>query len=378
MNSVIVWFRKDLRLSDNPALVWAVEYANTQSMALIPLFIDSDGDESPWSLGGASRVWLHESLKSLQTSLEALGSTLILRKGPAVDVLKQVAKETDARAICWNRRYEPAIIERDQKIKSYFGSQNIEARSFNGSLLREPWEIQNKQGKPFQVYTPFYKTLSASLDEISDPLKIPSKIPVSSKFPQSDSLASLQLLPKISWHESIQKNWTVAESSAQIQLNNFLNQPILTYSEARNRPAVHGTSRLSPYLHWGQISPRQIWNQIRSKYRQPKEGVEVYSKEIIWREFAYHLLFHFPHTPAKPLRAEFELFPWKVNSPHWNHWIQGLTGYPIVDAGMRELWTTGWMHNRVRMIVASFLVKDLLIPWQEGAKWFWDTLGMWG
>lgn len=367
MHKVIIWFRQDLRLDDNPALQKALE----KGEAIIPLYIWAPEEEGEWAPGGATKWWLHHSLKSLDEQLQKVGLSLIIRKGKSLDVLKEVIKETGAKGVFWNRRYEPAIIKRDSLIKSILHDEKISVQSFNSALLFEPWEIKNKQGKPFQVFTPFWKNCCTH----------PTPQPLSYKLPSlkparilSLKIEDLELLPRIQWDEGIKKMWTPGAMEAKQVLAQFLDEAILTYPELRDRPDLPGVSRLSPYLHFGEISPRMIYAEILKKYGTRHPETETYLRQLGWRDFAHHLLYHFPSTPAHPLRKEFLDFPWDDNLQALHAWQKGLTGYPIIDAGMRQLWTTGWMHNRVRMLVGSFLVKDLFIPWQEGAKWFWDTL----
>ena len=363
---IILWFRKDLRLMDNPALRSALERG-----AIVPVFVWSPDEEGDWPPGGASRFWLHQSLQALDGKLRELGSRLIIRHGNSQEVLESLVKETGANAIFWNRRYEPAIIERDKSIKEHFRKSGIDAQSFNSHLLFEPWTIANKAGKPFQVFTPFWKTCLASASSIPEPLTTPKKIFAPQRWPKSLRLEELELEPKVKWAEGIRAAWESGEVGAQKQLKRLLQNVISKYEESRNRPDQRGTSRLSPHLHFGEISVRQIWHGVR---KHKSASAQKFLAELGWREFAHHLLFHFPQTPTEPLRADFKKFRWNDDAQALRAWQRGQTGYPIVDAGMRELWTTGWMHNRVRMIVGSFLVKDLLLPWQSGARWFWDTL----
>ena len=367
--AVIVWFRKDLRLSDNPALSAAVKTGG----AVIPLFIWSPEEEGSWPPGGASKWWLHQSLKSLAGDVAAGGSSLVVRTGSALAVLQDLIKQTGAKSVYWNRRYEPAVIERDSIIKKSLRNSGVEVESFNSALLFEPWEIETGSKTPFKVYTPFWRACMKK-DGIAEPIAAPKKLPPLSSKIKSEPLETLGLLPKIKWYSGMEENWTPGEAGAKEQLRRFVSGKAEHYDEGRNLPAVTGTSRLSPHLHFGEIGPREIWRALGSDQKKTPEGVETYRKEIVWREFAYHLLFHFPKTPTEPLRPDFKKFPWKKNKKYFTAWTKGKTGYPIVDAGMRELWHTGWMHNRVRMIVASFLIKHLLISWQEGAEWFWDTL----
>ncbi|MCG3198678.1 MAG: deoxyribodipyrimidine photo-lyase [Candidatus Omnitrophica bacterium] len=368
----IVWFHQDLRLKDNPALVEAIK----QGGAVIPLYIWELSEEGEWGPGGASRVWLHQSLKSLDMSLRARGSALVLRRGESIPVLRSVIRETGADAVYWNRRYEPHAIGMDQQVKTELRSNGIHAESFCASLLFEPWDVRTRQGTPFKVFTPFWKACLAAPDP-PFPLSVPSTIPSLKHRPQTLSLEDLRLKPQMEWVQGILKAWDVGEEAAHNALLRFLKRGIGVYSKDRERPDRTGSSRLSPYLHHGELSPRTVWHLV-SKWREMhKGGVEAaqdYLRELIWREFAYHLLFHFPETVSAPLRAEFAAFPWKQDRFGLLAWQRGKTGYPLVDAGMRELWATGWMHNRVRMVAASFLTKHLRIRWQEGARWFWDTL----
>lgn len=358
----ILWFRHDLRLSDNPALRAAVDLGGP----LIPLFILDEAGEGNWRLGAASRWWLHHSLKSLGDSLESKDSKLVLRTGEAGIVLKRLCDETGAKAVYWNRRYEPAIVERDTSLKKELASMGIEVKSFNGSLLQSPLKITNKSGSPFKVFTPFWKHIRNL--NTREPIERPKKMVAPESWPSSEDLVVWQLLPKIKWDSGFYDEWEPGEEGARKVLDRFARVRVEAYSADRDNPAVRGVSRLSPHLHFGEISPNQIWNRLDLDKHEP------YLRQIGWREFSHHLLFHFKDTPEKPLRPEFEKFPWKRNRDWLEAWQRGATGYPIVDAGMRELWKTGWMHNRVRMIAASFLVKHLLQHWQEGAEWFWDTL----
>lgn len=363
--TTIVWFRRDLRLADQDAMLAAL----ARGGAIIPVFIWAPEEEAPWAPGAASRWWLHESLHALDTSLRKRGSALVIRRGPSLDVLQQLIKETGATAVYWNRLYEPAAIARDRTVKTALRADGIEAKSFNSALLYEPWTIQTQAGKPYQVFTPFYRACQA-LDAPSTPRPSPAQLPSAPIIP-SMSVGDLGLLPSIKWYDGMAATWKPGEDGALERLDSFRPRAP-RYKMERDRPDFVSTSRISPHLHFGEISPRQVWWTIRKAH--PGGSAEPYLRQLIWREFAHHLLYHFPHTPTEPLRPEFTRFPWAENAHALKAWQKGRTGYPIVDAGMRELWHTGWMHNRVRMIVASFLVKDLLIPWQAGAAWFWETL----
>ncbi len=371
---ILVWFRRDLRLDDQPALADALIHGRP----IIPFYVSDESDQFDWPAGAASRWWLHHSLDRLHKQLTSLGSRLIIRRGDALSQLVSVIDETQATAVFWTRCYEPASIVRDSRVKSELRSRGITAESSNGQLLFEPWDVKTKEGRPYQVFTPFWKSC-LNRDPPEEPLPAPKRVPSPEHWPSSLTINQLDLLPKISWDASLKSTWQTGSNSAVAELNRFLESTVFEYDIARDQPGRRGTSRLSPYLHFGEISPRTIWhttNRIVKELRDGREstGAETFLKEIGWREFAYHLMYHFPKTTTQPLRPEYSRFPWREDAEGLAAWQRGQTGYPIVDAGMRELWNTGWMHNRVRMIVASFLVKDLLISWQRGAEWFWETL----
>ncbi|MAT68813.1 MAG: deoxyribodipyrimidine photolyase [Planctomycetaceae bacterium] len=367
----IVWFRNDLRITDQPALIAAAERG-----PVVPVFIWAPEEEAPWEPGGASRWWLHHSLESLQQQLESCGARLILRQGESLATLQQLIEETDADAVMWCRRYEPVVIRRDKQIKTQLADSGVHVESFNGSLLHEPWTIETKQEDPYTVFTPFWKRcLAAETDR--EPGKGFRKIAGPDTWPESTPLKQLGLLPKIRWDRAFYDEWDVGAPAAEKRLRRFLKERLKDYKEDRNRIDIEGYSKLSPHLHFGEISPRQIWQATQEAMDGKNElhkGGDHFLSEVGWREFAHHLLFHFPHTTEQPLREKFEDFPWSTSRKRLQAWQRGQTGYPIVDAAMRGLWTTGFMANRARMVVASFLTKDLLIPWQEGARWFWDTL----
>ena len=372
--ATILWLRLDLRLADNPALEAAIQRGGP----VVPVFIWSPEEEAPWTPGGASRWWLHQSLAALEARLREAGSRLVIRRGSTLETLRALAKEAGADAVFWNRRYEPAVIARDAKVKEALRGDGLTVESFNAALLHEPWTIENKSGKPFQVFTPYWKHCLAKADPAA-PLSAPKSIAAPAQWPKSLALDELGLVPKLPWTDGLRAAWEPGEAGATAALSRFLAKAFDDYSAQRNRPDLTGTSRLSPHLHFGEISPRQIWHALArmAKQRGLPEAQwrgSQFLAEVGWREFSHHLLFHFPHTPTEPLRADFKKFRWRKDAAWLKAWQRGRTGYPIVDAGMRELWKTGWMHNRVRMIVASFLVKDLLLSWEEGAAWFWDTL----
>lgn len=385
----ILWFRQDLRLADNPALLAAVERAETQGAsgdggrgAVVPVYIWSPEEEGDWAPGGAQRWWLHQSLKSLASSLEKIGSRLILREGPTQDVLDDLITKTKADAVFWNRRYEPAVIERDKSIKHWLRhDRDVMAKSFNSHLLYEPWEVKTGGGGPYKVYSPFWRNVEKQPSP-DLPRDAPDSIPAPDHWPSSADLDTLGLEPTRDWKDGLTEAFTPGEAAAQERLGTFLDDAIRSYKDDRNFPSTPGTSKLSPHLFHGEIGPRQCYHAARkfmadgrrNLTSDEKNQCEHFVKEIGWREFAYHVLYHFPHTPEQPLQEKYAKFPWKDDPDGLKRWQKGQTGYPIIDAGMRELYATGWMHNRVRMIVASFLVKDLLISWEEGEKWFWDTL----
>ena len=370
----IVWLRADLRLGDHPALQAAIKRGGP----VIPVFIYAPEEEAPWQPGAASRWWLHQSLVALDSSLRAVGTRLVLRRGPTLQTLRGLISETGAGAVFWNRRYEPAVITRDTTVREVLAGEGVEAESFAGALLHEPWTIENGGGKPYRVFTAFWRTCQAR-PGVAGPLAAPRTLRPPARWPKSLPLEDLELEPKVDWAGGVRSVWHPGENGARAQLERFLVEGLGNYDEARNRPDVAGTSRLSPHLHFGEITPRQIWHEVRRQAESNQVPgrtwrTSQFLSEIGWREFAHHLLYHFPYTPTEPLRGEFNKFSWHKNGAFLEAWQKGRTGYPIVDAGMRELWATGWMHNRVRMIVASFLVKDLLLSWGEGASWFWDTL----
>ena len=371
--TTLVWFRQDLRLADNPALL----AASNVGEPCIPVYVHAPGEEHAWPPGGASRWWLHHSLERLDAELHARGSRLCLRVGDALEQLLAVAAATGARRVLWNRRYEPAAIARDSVLKKALRDAGLQVESHNSALLYEPWEIESQGGGPFQVFTPFWRRCLA-LREPAPPAPSPADWRTPDTWPESVPLTRLNLLPAVAWTGGLAKAWNPGRAGALQQLDAFLVAAFKDYKERRNRPDLAGTSRLSPHLHFGEIGPREIWARTRDyaiASGQPANWQQSqFLTEIGWREFAYHLLFHFPHTAEQPLRSKYARFPWKTNPAGLRAWQRGRTGYPIVDAGMRELWHTGWMHNRVRMIVASFLVKDLMLSWRVGAEWFWDTL----
>ena len=360
----VVWLERDLRLADNPALRRAAERGG----AVVPVFVWSPEEEGRWAPGGASRWWLHQSLRRLAASLAAAGSRLIVRRGPAAEALEAVAKETGAQTVVWNRRYEPAARARESEVERKLRAGGIETESLPGNVLFEPGTILTGGGKPFQVFTAFWKACLAAAAP-ARPAPGPRRLEAPDEWPASLEIGELGLEPEVDWAGGLRESWLPGEEGAASALREFAEGRVAEYGTERDRPACRGTSRLSPHLHFGEISARQVWHAAGLRL-----GADAFLRELGWREFSHHLLYHFPRTPEEPLRPEFQRFPWRMDEKAWKAWTRGRTGYPMVDAGMRELWRTGWMHNRVRMIAASFLVKHLLIPWQRGAAWFWDTL----
>lgn len=377
MKSSILWFRQDLRLDDNPAL----EAALQTGQSIIPVYIMEPGMHN-WAPGAASQWWLHHSLLALRQSLRERGSDLLIIKDGAQQQINQLCKHANVSHVFWNRCYEPHAIQRDREFKQSLREKDIHAHSFNGSLLTEPWQGLKKDNTPYRVFTPFWKAMQRNGISMYR-FKAPSKLPVM-KMPElknnTSDISSLQLLPQIPWDTGFQNSWQPGESGANMNLDKFLDDAVLHYPEERDMPGIKGTSCLSPHLHFGEISPWKIWQTLQAWSSSNTstgsiKATEAFLRQLGWRDFAHHLLYHFPHTVDKPLDERFLKFPWKKNyKKQLLRWQHGLTGIPIVDAGMRELWQTGNMHNRVRMITASLLTKNLLIPWQEGAKWFWDTL----
>ncbi len=365
---IIFWFRQDLRLSDNPGLTEAAKRG-----AILPIYVLDDANAGDHQMGGASRWWLHHSLRALN---ERLGGTLACFQGDASDILPQLIEQTGARAVYWNRCYEPWRIKRDTQIKERLSEQEVDVQSFNASLLWEPWEIQKQDGGHYKVFTPFYRKGCLNAPPPRQPLPAPADLHCLPAPKNALPVDGLKLLPAINWDAQLAPHWTIGEQGAQEQLDSFLNTGLHGYKEGRNCPPQPHVSRLSPYLHFGDISPHQLWYAIKHHGEAMgwDKDTDHFLSEVGWREFSYHLLYYYPDLPTRNLQTQFDRFPWQENDKALHRWQRGQTGYPIVDAGMRELWQTGYMHNRVRMIVASFLVKNLLLHWHHGERWFWDCL----
>ncbi|MFT5837025.1 MAG: deoxyribodipyrimidine photo-lyase [Candidatus Azotimanducaceae bacterium] len=365
----ILWFRKDLRLADNSALAAAIAAGGP----VIPVFIWAPEEAGSWAPAAASKWWLHQALKGLSEEWRVRSGELVLRQGDSLLELRDIIEQTGAKRVFWNRRYESPLRELDAEIKRVLREDGIDVQSFNSSLLNEPHTASTGSGNPYKVYTPYWKKVKdRPIEAVAEPDLDALKFPDS--YPQAVALDSLNLLPEKQWYRKFDNHWEVSEAAAQQRLKNFLDQPVEGYDVARDIPGEDGTSSLSPYLHWGLIGPRQVMHALKAKHDLCATGPQVYAKEIYWREFAYNVLYHFPQTPDAPLHEKYTDFPWEPDAGVLERWQRGQTGYPIVDAGMRQLYATGWMHNRVRMVVSSLLVKHLLQDWREGARWFWNTL----
>ena len=368
-NPIILWFRLDLRLSDNPALF----NASLLDKPIIPIFILDDLDANERKLGKAAKWWLHKSLINLSSDLEKFGSRLLLFSGKALDILEELIISSNSDSVMWNRRYEPWAVARDILIKEKLSKNGLSIKSFKANLVYEPWNIKSKTGNPLKVFTPYKKAL-LNKGPLPEPIEIPKILPSPLIWPNGKNINDLELLDKFNWMEKFNV-WDVGSDSAFKKLSSFKKNSLNSYGTKRDIPGEQGTSKLSPHLRFGEISPTQILNFINfDNTTKENNSLETYQSEIIWREFAHNLMWQFPEIHKKPIKKEFEDLNWDDNEELFLKWTKGLTGYPIVDAGMRELWSKGWMHNRVRMVTASFLTKHLLIPWQKGEEWFWDTL----
>ncbi|MGO1068946.1 cryptochrome/photolyase family protein [Lysobacter sp. CA199] len=365
----LVWFRNDLRLADNPALRAALDAGYTP----VPIYIHAPDEHGGWRPGAASDAWRHRSLAALDADLRKRGSRLRRFFGPSLQTLQSLVLATDAQAVFWNRRYEPQIEKRDTRIKQTLRRMGLEVESFNSALMFEPWTLRTKQGGPFKVFTPFWRSALTQWPSPT-PWQPPASLPARHEGPDGVPLEALKLTPSLDWSDGLWAHWTPGEAGAHAALETFIEGALNGYAEQRDRPDRAGTSRLSPHLHFGEIAPWRVAALLREQGDQPRD-FESAVRELGWREFAHHLLHHFPDTPEQNFNPRFVDFDWaRVSQPKLEAWQHGRTGVPIVDAGMRELWHTGWMHNRVRMVVASYLTKHLRYHWRHGARWFWDTL----
>ena len=371
MSTALVLLRRDLRLEDNPAL----HAACAEHERVLPVYVHAPDEEAPWQPGAASQWWLHRSLQALDDALARQNGRLCIARGETLDVTRALIREFDAVAVFWNRRYEPAAIASDTKLKAGLRTDGIAVESRSGNLWCEPWQIATEQGDPYRVFTPFWRKLRTRLqpDEPLPAARAREWVLAQGSLP----LSALNLLPKIAWDTGFDAAWRPGEAGAAEMLGIFADDALNDYKTVRDLPARHGTSRLSPHLHFGEITPRQIHHRLHvcASGDRRRPDLEPYLRELAWREFAHHLLYHFPNTPDENFNPRFDRFRWANDDPGAiRNWQRGQTGIPLVDAGMRELWTTGWMHNRVRMVAASWLSKNLRQHWRHGARWFWDTL----
>jgi deoxyribodipyrimidine photo-lyase len=375
MKTAIVWFRSELRLADNQALRAALARAER----IVPVYVHAPGEAGRWPAGAASRWWLHQSLAALEAALAARGAPLSVHRGPSAATLVGLARALGADTVYWNRSYEPSLRARDADVERALAASGVRCETFGGALLAEPAGIATQGGTAFRVFTPFWRACQATLEAGGPPLAAPKAIPGLPGTAQGLALAALELLPRRDWAAGFATRFTPGEAGAQARLAQFLDESVADYAELRDRPDLAGSSRLSAHLHFGEVSPRQLLWAARSAALAPgasgrARGTDSFVRQLGWREFAHHVLHHFPDTSEQPLNASFASFPWRDEGALLAAWQRGETGIPLVDAGMRELWQTGWMHNRVRMVVASLLTKNLGLHWLDGARWFHDTL----
>lgn len=369
----LVWFRQDLRLGDNPAL----EAARERGAPIHFLYVLDDADAGSHAVGAASRWWLHRSLEALSAGIGELGGSLTLMRGPAGECVPDFVERNGIGAVFWNRRYEPWAVNRDKALKASLSDRDIAVKSFAAAMIHEPWTVCTKAGGPFAVFTPFWRAMKEKGDP-PQPLGRPRKLDAAKDAKGGCPLDELDLLPrKPNWAEPFEDIWTPGEDGARAQIDAFLSDAVNDYADGRDFPAKPLTSRLSPHLHFGEISPRQVWHWTLARIDEGtvKAGQGwAFLRELGWRDFNRHLLYHNPETVESNFKSSFDAFPWRDDDAEFEAWSRGNTGYPFVDAGMRELWQTGYMHNRVRMVTASFLVKHLLLDWRRGEAWFRDTL----
>lgn len=367
-SAALVWFRDDLRLADNPAL----HAAQQSGRPLVLLYVLDEESEGIRPLGAAARWWLGRALASLEDAIAAKGGRLVLRRGKAREIVPVVTAETGGGAVYWNRRYGAAEIAVDATLKTELTARGLAVESFNGSLLHEPWMVKTQSGAPFKVFGPFYR--SAAQCDVRRPTRAGSHWHFADA-PAGDALSDWKLEPAApDWAGGLRESWTPGEDGGRIALAAFIDGGLHGYADRRNRPDLDHTSRLSPYLRFGHLSPQQVLAAVRHAGEAPGADVEKFVSELYWREFSYHLLFHFPDLALVNFNRRFDGFEWNRDARLVRAWRRGLTGYPLIDAGMRQLWRTGWMHNRVRMVAASFLIKHGLVDWRRGEDWFWDTL----
>ena len=371
-STAIIWFRRDLRVADNPALAAACARADR----VVPVYVHAPEEDGDWAPGAASRWWLHHSLERLDGRLRRLGAPLLIRRGPSAETLLDLAHETGATFVLWNRLYEPLAAARDATVATRLADAGLAVETSNAAMWIEPDGPRTGAGGPYRVFTPYWRACLPRLDQQPAPIAAPARIAGVAGL-ASLPLAALALRPTIRWDSGLEAAWTPGEDGALARLETFCERGLGGYADVRDRPDLDGVSRLSPHLHFGEIGPRQCLAAVRAQVEQrggDARGAESFLRELGWREFARHVLHHHPHTMTLPLDPRFAGFEWNDDPALLEAWQRGRTGYPLVDAGMRELWTTGFMHNRVRMVVASLLTKNLRQHWLHGARWFWDTL----
>ncbi len=365
----LIWYRRDLRLSDHAPLNAAIKKHKETGAKIITLYVLDNHSPNITTYGSASLWWLHHSLEALTKSLKQKGSNLLLRSGPAVDVIRELINEANVKNIYFHHSVLPGEAELEAELAQICQDNQIECKRFKGELLYAPQMIKTGSDTPYKVFTPFWRACQEQ-PRPSKPVPAPRTIPAPREFPKSETLESWQLLPtKPNWAAPFEKLWQPGEEHVEKVIDTFTKGPLATYKKMRDYPSIEGTSKISPYLAFGKVSIRELWHKVEGK-----EGADFYQRELGWREFCYHLLAHWPEITKEPFQEKFKNFTWEDNADLLKAWQQGQTGYPIIDAAMRQLWQTGWMHNRLRMVVGSFLVKNLRQHWHHGADWFWDTL----
>jgi len=362
--TALAWLRLDLRIEDNPVL----SAASQGGRAVVPVFVWAPEEDGAWPPGQASRWWLARSLTSLDRDLRARGSRLVVRRGPSAAGLIEIARSVGADRVVWGARPEPALAARDRAVAAALRSNGLDPIVINSAFLAEPGTIVRGGGQPYRVFTPFWQACLAVSDEFGAAIA-PPELRAPAIWPDRATVESLAIAPAAAWTARLAQRWTPGETAARKALGRFADAGVSAYEARRDRVDLEGTSELSAHLHHGEVGPHQVWRALR---RRP--GADAFLRQLGWREFGYHLLVHFPRTTDEPLRPEFARLPWREDEAEFDAWRRGRTGFALVDAGMRQLWETGWMHNRARMVAASFLVKDLLVDWRRGARWFWDTL----
>ena len=373
MAGTIVWYRNDLRMDDQPALLFAAAAREP----VVPVFCWHPDAAGRWAPGGASRWWLHRSLTSLQHALEKAGSRLVVRAADPAGELVAIARATGATAVACNRRFEPWAVAEEERVERACLAAGLTFHRFLCNLMFDPSVIRTGTGVPYKVFTPFWKNCMGRQPPES-PRPAPKSLTPPVTWPASVGVESLGLRPAIAWDAGLAATWEPGEAGASRKAKVFLDGPMADYAVGRDLPGSPGTSMLSPHLAWGEVSPRRIWHAVEGRLQEGDKALRTnadkFRAELGWREFGWHVLANFPATAENPLRPEFREFPWQEDAKALKAWQRGRTGYPLIDAGMRQLYAIGWMHNRVRMSVSSFLVKHLRQHWLHGADWFWDTL----